>query len=94
VPVVSGELGEQQVGTAFTTMLGEIEAELLPPSVTEIAVLKVPDALNVPLIVQVVPVTLLQPLAPAGRPLDVQVSVPLPQSTAVNVTPLSTCVLV
>lgn len=73
------------LGTAFTIRVGLMLAELLPPSVTLIVGLYVVAVVSVPDIAQVVPVTELHPLGPAGRPLDVQVSVPPPHPLAVIV---------
>lgn len=94
---MSGEVGEQHVGTALTTMLVGRFAELLPPSVTLICGVNVPVPDNVPVSEQVVPVVDPHPLRPVGRePVTVHVSVPAPQLLAVNwiVVPENTWVLV
>ena len=73
-----------------TTIVGVIEAELVPPSETEIFGTYVATVVKTPDIKHVVPVMKLHPLNPAGNPLDVQVSVPAPQLLAVMVW-LTTC---
>ena len=60
-------------------------AVFVAPSVTPIVGMKVPAVDGVPVMVQVVPVTELQPERPVGRPLEDQVRVLPPQLLAVIV---------
>jgi hypothetical protein len=80
VPAGSGQV-VVTIGAALTTIDGDVEALLLPPSVTEILVLNVVAALTVPVRVAVVPVCPLQfvLLNPVGIPAHVHVSAPPPQ---------------
>ncbi len=72
-------------GAELTTMVGFIEAWLLPPSVTLIVAEKLPAVVAVPMKDLVDPVP--EQDSPGGIPVHVQVRVPAPQLLALNVVP-------
>jgi len=74
------------LGMGLITTLGLIELEHPAPSVTLIVGVYVVAVVGVPARLHVAPVTALQPLTPAGNPLDVQVRVPHEIALALMIT--------